>query len=81
MMGVKMMVLRYSTKLKTVVQKVQSGPNEKNFQNPKEIDLYLAYNTIGKIFFKYGGYLAFVICLLYHLKPLEDIFKAGKVYK
>ena len=78
MMGVKMMVLRYSKALKRVLQLVELGINEKNFKNREEIELYLAYNTIGKIFFKASNYWAMTLCLIYHFKPLENIIRAGK---
>ena len=78
MLSAKMTVLGYSEALKGVLQLVKSGVHEKNFKNQEEIELYLEYNTIGKIFFKVANYLAMSLCLIYHFKPLENIMRAGK---
>lgn len=78
MVGVKMLVLRHSTLLEKVLNEVQKGANEENYRDQTEMTLYLAYNSVGKIFFKIISPLAFATCFLYHFKPLEDILSAGK---
>ena len=78
MVGVKMMVLRHSKPLEKVMRHVAAGAKKRNYRNQEEIDLYLAYNTIGRMFFKIGGCLSFVTVFFYHFKPFEDILKAGK---
>lgn len=78
MVGVKMLVLRYSSPLANIIQQIQARSKEDSYRNEKEKSLYLEYNTIGRTFFLSGSYVAIGAVIIYHLKPFEDIIKAGK---
>lgn len=79
MVGVKMLVLRHSGPLVKIIKQVEDGAREENYRDAREKMLYLEYNTIGRRFFRVLGYLAFSTVLMYHMKPFEDIIKAGKM--
>nr|AXM05233.1 odorant receptor [Campoletis chlorideae] len=76
MVGVKMLVLRYSSPLTNIIQQIQARSNEDSYRDEKEKDLYLEYNAIGRKFFLTGSYVAIGAVIIYHLKPFEDIIKA-----
>ncbi|XP_043277723.1 odorant receptor 13a-like [Venturia canescens] len=76
MVGVKMLVLRYSSPLTNIVKQIEARSKQDSFRDEKEKCLYLEYIMIGRSFFLTGSYVAIAAVIIYHLKPFEDIIKA-----
>nr|AXM05170.1 odorant receptor [Campoletis chlorideae] len=72
----KMLVLRFSSRLKRLMQRVIDDVDADNWESLKEQEVYLSYNRVASSFFTLWFTTALTTSIIYHLKPLEFRLKS-----
>nr|AXM05153.1 odorant receptor [Campoletis chlorideae] len=68
---IKLVVLRFSHKVKTLIKRVAEDIDAKHLDSPEEKEIYLTYNRMSKTFFKVWVTMGFITAIGYYLKPLQ----------
>ncbi|XP_043277725.1 odorant receptor 45b-like [Venturia canescens] len=76
---VKMMVLRFSSRLKSLVKRIINDVSVDNFGSLEEQEIYLNYNRTAKSFFRIWFFMGTFASIVYHVKPLE--FRLKSVFR
>nr|AXM05231.1 odorant receptor [Campoletis chlorideae] len=73
----KMLVMRFSRTLVTLMVRIIDGVDLKFFDNHEELQTYLGYNRIAKTFFKLWLTMGIVTAISFNLKCLEPRLKSA----